>query len=34
MLKHHKNNIQKGKFQVDMTKTTPRGSETISADDG
>lgn len=26
--------IQKGKFQVEITNTTPSGSETISADDG
>lgn len=26
--------IQNGKFHVEMTKTTPRGSDTISADDG
>lgn len=26
--------IQKGKFHVEMTNTTPRGSDTISADDG
>lgn len=26
--------VQKGKFHVEMTKTTPNGSDTISADDG
>ncbi len=26
--------IQKGKFHVEMTNTTPKGSDTISADDG
>ena len=31
---HDWEDIQKGKFHVEMTNTTPRGSDTISADDG
>lgn len=26
--------VRKGKFHAEMIKTTPRGSETISAEDG